>query len=109
MNDRITWVFYEIKDGYRYHHTPDEFNLVTYYSSAETQYNNAVAAGNTNYINVFGKVITLLKEMFNYGANAQVYFEYNLEAEEGNAYAGLVNLHIPEADRKLGKEAYADI
>ena len=100
MNDRMTWVFYEIIDGYKYHHTAEEYNLVSYYNDAKTSYENTGKAST-------GLIVDLLKEMFNYGATAQNYFEYNTEVIDGDSHSGLVNLHIPEADRKTTVEDFA--
>jgi hypothetical protein len=45
--------------------------------------------------------------MFNYGSTAQNYFEYNQTVVEGDPHSGLVNLHLPEADRKITVEDFA--
>ena len=46
--------------------------------------------------------------MFNYGAAAQVNFEYN-EDETEDPYTGLVNRHIPEELRKVTRDQFGDV
>ena len=98
MNDKIEAVYYYIEDGVKYKTQVDTYNLVDYYLSKA---NSASTDANLK---------TLLVEMLNYGAAAQKQLKnYNATAVEGDRYRGLVNLHLPEGQRRNDLDAYGDV
>ena len=103
MNDKIEAVYYYIEDGVKYKSQVDTYNLVDYYLSRA---NNTSTDPNLK---------TLLVEMLNYGAAAQKQLKnYNVTEVEGDRYRGLVNLHLPEEQRRVypdsvDLDAYADV
>ncbi|MBQ4557167.1 MAG: hypothetical protein IJA60_05925 [Clostridia bacterium] len=72
MNDTISGTYYYVKDGVCYKSPTKQYNLVTYY--------NVMA-------NSDAALKKVLDAMFNYGAAAQTYFNYNAD--------NLVTEHIP--------------
>ena len=85
MNDRIDITFYAVVDGERYVADTVSKSIVDYYNMAYAAYGEETRGQAPAFMNV-------LYALFNYGAEAQRYFEYN----DGN----LVNVVIP-ADKQM--------